>query len=373
MIRRLPLLNGLAVLAVVCNHAVGWGFMAMFSCTDRCRPVTVPDYEQFGSICYYAMAAIEKLAVFSVPAFLLTSGFFVAYAARGSQSRFTWKMAIARIRNLLAPYLIWSVVVFAGRFLEGIVYGPFGYLRQLALGEAVAPYFYVPLLIQLYLLSPLLLSMAKVRKWLLLFISALPLVSFLGLRYVGIYGEYARVEMPVVEQLLVFLPPCSLVRFIFFFALGILTGLHLPQISVRVARFKWGLLAATIVLGLLAVIESDVVFRSVGVDLRGAPITLLSSPYAVSFILCFLGFGDARIPFAGQLHRIGRESYGIYLLHPIFLEFGARFLQETVPFILAYQILYLPLLVLVGVGGPIVFMRLVSKSPLRRLYRHLFG
>lgn len=112
MTKRLFLLNGLAILAVVCSHATGWGSIAMSPWADRYRLVVGPDYDQTGTLPYYMLLAMKCLMPFSVPAFLFVSGFFVAYAARGSQSALSWKMVIVRLRNLLVPYLIWSVVIF---------------------------------------------------------------------------------------------------------------------------------------------------------------------------------------------------------------------------------------------------------------------
>jgi len=345
----------------------------MFWWTDRYRPVTTPNYDQFGTPGYYGLAAVQKLAVFCVPAFLFTSGFFIAYAARSSRSTLNWKMVKVRIRNLLVPYLIWSGVIFLGDFLQGITYAPVEYLRQLAFGEVVAPYFYIPLLCQLYLLSPLLVPMAKTRGRQLLFVSMLVLLSVLSLRYLGIYGEFAGVEMPVVDRLTALLPPCSFLRLIFFFVFGILASFHLRQFKQWLARLKWILLPATVVLGLLAIFETDVIYRSTGVDYRGSSLTVFASLYALSFILCFLAFDKVRIPFAKHLYQLGSRSYGIYLLHPTVLKFVARFLQKFAPWILAYQMLYLPVLIILAAGGPLVFMKCVAKSPVRRSYRYLFG
>ena len=91
MTKRVFLLNGLAIVAVVCNHAASWGYTALFWWTDRYRPVTVPNYDQLGSLSYWAIVVVRQLTVFSLPAFLFVSGFFVAYASRGNRSSLTWR------------------------------------------------------------------------------------------------------------------------------------------------------------------------------------------------------------------------------------------------------------------------------------------
>ena len=49
------LLNGLAILAVVFNHASGWGYTAMVYWADRYRPVTVPNFDQVWSPSFYGL------------------------------------------------------------------------------------------------------------------------------------------------------------------------------------------------------------------------------------------------------------------------------------------------------------------------------
>ena len=117
MNKRLLILNGIAIIAVVANHASHIGFLAMFWWTDQYLPVSVPNFDQMGSISYYGLIAQQKLALFSVPSFMFVSGVFIAYAVRGNQSRLTWVMIRKRIVNLLPPYLIWTFVFVIGEIV----------------------------------------------------------------------------------------------------------------------------------------------------------------------------------------------------------------------------------------------------------------
>ena len=76
MVRRLPLLNGLAALASVLYHSTSWGFVAMFWWTHRYLAVSVPNFDQLGSLSYYGLRVIEQLIAFAIAAFLFISGFF---------------------------------------------------------------------------------------------------------------------------------------------------------------------------------------------------------------------------------------------------------------------------------------------------------
>jgi len=381
MTRRVFLLNGLAILAVVCNHAGAWGYTAMFWWTDSYRPVTTPNFDQFGSPAYYGLLVVRQLAVFAVPAFLFVSGVFISYTAR-SASAMSWKMIRTRIVKLLIPYFIWSLVIFFVEFLEGTRGSPGEYLRRLVTGGAHPAYFFVPVLCQFYLLSPWIVAMARKRVRLLLVASALLSLGVLSVQYLSLVGALFTdaICLPALGIAQFLTASWLFVAWTFFFALGVVSGLHFQQLGPWLIRYRWGLLAAVVLLGLLTIIEVELVFRRTGEDWRGSPRVLSGSLYAVAFVLCFLAFrrtgtrrpaGPASL--SGVFQQLGRRSYGIYLLHPKVLEFGARALRLLVPWVLAYQVLFQPLLVLLGVGGPLLFMTLVARSPGRKAYRYLFG
>ena len=149
------LLNGLAILAVVLNHASGWGYTAMVYWADRYRPVISPNFDQVWGFGFYGLIIISQLTLFSVPAFLFVAGFFIAYASRADPRGLSWKTVQSRITKLLIPYLIWSVFIFAENALQGRVLSVADYVLQLITGGATGAYFFVPVLFQFYLLSPL--------------------------------------------------------------------------------------------------------------------------------------------------------------------------------------------------------------------------
>ncbi len=371
MTRRAFFLNGLAILAVVCNHATSWGITAMFWWTDRYLPVTVPNFDQIGTLPYYALLVVRKLTIFSVPAFLFVSGFFVAYASRGSQSALSWKMVRTRIWDLLVPYVIWSGVIFISDALQGVTYTPIEYLVRLIASGASGGYYFVPLICQLYLLSPLMAPIARTRARWLLFGSALLQLAAISM----LYPIFWRVQAPVLNVIVNCMTPQWLpFKWAFFFALGIVSGFHLQEFKAQLDRYKKGLLVAVVVLGALAILESEMVFRSTGRDWPGSPSTILSSLYVVAFILCFLAFDNIAIPFSKTLNQIASKTYGIYLLHSQAMELIARVIRQIVPWMLAHQLLlFQPVVFIFGVGTPLLFMASVARSPVRKSYRYLFG
>jgi peptidoglycan/LPS O-acetylase OafA/YrhL len=365
--KKLLILNGLAITAVVMNHAAHWGFTSIFWWAHSFRPVESPNFDMVGSPAYWALSIILQLTIFSVPAFIFASGFFVAYAAKGPKAKFTWKMVQVRVVSLLIPYLVWSLVIFVGDYLQGFSKTPLEYLRLLLIGDAVDAYFFVPLLIQLYILSPLLVPLAK-SHWKLLLVVALLLQLF---AQALVYRDMLDANLPVLASLSI--PKWVFVRMGFYFVFGLVVGLRLEEFKNFLARTKWYFLAVALVALLLAIVE----YHAFAIDSDGVWVgdfgSLLNSIFAVSLIASYFAFDLAPLSKASQLPKMGRRSYGIYLLHQPILTLLSKILYHVAPGIFAYQVLYFLLLVAVGLGLPYAVMEIVSRTPLRRYYKYLFG
>jgi membrane-bound acyltransferase YfiQ involved in biofilm formation len=366
MMRRLLLLSGLAILAVVSNHAAGWGYVAMFWWTDRYRPVTVPNYEQLGSLPYYALLAIRQLTVFAVPTFLFVSGFFIAYSARGTHPTLNWKVIRTRLADILVPFFVWSVVFLLVDSFIGDKRSPVTYLYEVLFGASA--YFYIPLVCQFYLLSPFLVSAAKTRGKLLLLICGIVQLSLVLVKYPSLFGVQAA-SLDLINTL----PVSLFINWIFFFALGLVAGFNSDQFRQHLGQLKWALLAAVIALGLLAIAEPEMIYRATGIDWRGGVATASTNLYAVAFVLCFLAFDKIQIPLSNLMAQFGSRIYGIYLVHPQVLTLVAKAVYHFVPGLLASQILFQPLLVISGLATPLLLMAAVARSPARRTFRYLFG
>jgi len=372
MIKRLLLLSGLAIVAVVVAHAAQWVWVAMFWWTDRYLPVSVPNYDLMGTPSYYGVVILQKLAVFAVPAFLFATGFFASYASRGTHGK-TWKLVGARLKVLLIPYLIWSLVIFVGDYLQGIVYTFPQYLSRLLLGKAVETYWYVFVLIQLYLLFPFIVPIAIRRPKLLLVATGTLLLAVIGFFYWKLYVELSGANAATADVAIRLIPGRSPVRWIFFLTLGIVSGCHLQSLKAFLSQTKWILLATAVISFPLAVIETEWIFQQTGMDWRAGAFTLPGGLYAVSMILAFMAFEHTRVPFPKLGYELGGATFGIYLLHRPVLEFSARATQKFLPQVLAYPVVFQMLLMVLAVGVPFAFMRLVARSPAKRWYRYLFG
>ena len=83
-------------------------------------------------------------------------------------------------------------------------------------------------------------------------------------------------------------------------------------------------------------------------------------------------YEPGRVSFADtEVFRSGKASIRFEVFDRYWQH--ARVMQQVAPWILAFQILFVLLLVLIGVGVPLLLMTAVARSPARRFYRHLFG
>ncbi len=367
MNRKLFLLNGLAIQAVVANHASGWGITAMFWWAHRYLPVESPNFDQLGSASYWLLVLLKQLTVFSVPAFLFVSGAFMTYAGRGTTSTLNWRTLRARLLGLLYPYLVWSLIYFVW---TGFRDGPlpwWEYPLRLLAGQAVGAFFYVPVLIQLLAISVWLVRWANRRPYLVLALSAVVQFGLLALRYYQLEAKLPWLSYGGA-------PDWLFLNWIFFFTAGVVVSQKQPSIGQAFKRYRWVFLVLLLAAAAPAVLEPEWRSRLDGLgSWKGTSLTISTMLYSILFILVYLGFEHIELPFSKLLYLMGGKSYGIYLSHILVLELAARVTYHLAPFILAHQILFMPLLIVAGVGIPYVLISVLMKSPIRSLSRYLFG
>ena len=230
----------------------------------------------------------------------------------------------------------------------------------------VPAYFYVPLLCQFYLLSPVIVRLAESRVGLLLTIFTLIQLSLTSLSYLRLFG----VDLPDVFET----SGWVFVHWAFFFPFGVVCGFHQKLVHQWLARFKWGLVVAVVVLGVLSVVESEMLYTlTQNYSWARGHHKFSIFLYGLAFILFFLSLDTRSLPLSRAIERLGSRSYGIYLLHLPVQDVVARVTYHVAPLLLANQVLYQLLLVASSIGIPVLFMAGVMKSPAKRLYHHLFG
>ncbi len=359
MTKRLLLLNGLAAFGVATYHAAAYGLSALFEWTDRYRAVSAPNYDQLGGFYYYMLLVIRQLDAFVIPAFIFISGYFVAFAAGKDGSKLTWAVVWARVKNFIIPLGIWTVIRFV-------------LLRQLpaSIHDILRPYYFIVLLIQFYLLSPFMAPLAK-KSWQSLFAGALLIqVGAEAIFFLNNLGLLPASLLPIKRMLPLWFFPLR----IFWFAIGMIAGAHQEQLTAWLRGYKWALLATTLILAPLTIVEYELFAQWsnqvwLGPSFRG----IISKFYALAFIFAFIAFSDVKLPFSKFINELGSRSLGIYLANIPVIYVIAVLMYHYTPNLLGNQIIYQLILVFFGLAIPLGMMRLVRESRYRWAYKYLFG
>lgn len=359
MTKRLLPLNGLAALMVVLNHSASYGLNALFFWTDRYRQVTVPNFDQYGSPTYYVLFFVHELAEFAIPAFLFISGFFISFAARNDQGELKWEFVFSRIRKLILPFLLWSIVI-------AIL------LQRLppTFRQFMTIYYYIPLIIQYYLLSPFLVPLARRYPRVLLICAAIVQLGLESLRLLALLG----LEFPGMRLLIDLTPIYFFPGRIFYFSIGVVAGLHLERFSRWLARARWVLLAAAGVLLVLSIAEyeylAEVLDRKWLVPEYSG---IFRALFAVAFTLSLVAFEKIPFPFSAKLSRLGSKSLGIYFINTPALYVVGLLMYRFLPGILGMPLIYQAILITFGLGAPLLIMRIFQEIPDKRVYHLAFG
>jgi peptidoglycan/LPS O-acetylase OafA/YrhL len=120
-------------------------------------------------------------------------------------------------------------------------------------------------------------------------------------------------------------------------------------------------------------LEWETLRRFSGLDWIGTRETLIDNIYSIIVILAFLYYDKVKYPNMNLVSNLGTKSYGIYLIHAPVLALTAKVIYHLLPGLLAYQFLFVPTIISVALGVPLLLMMSVNKSPVRRSYNYLFG
>ena len=332
----------------------------MFLWTDRYQPVSVPNYDQLGSLSYCATLIIRQWASIDVPSFLFVSGFFIAYAAGGSQKQLKWKVVINRIRTLVVPFILWTVIRFA-------------LIRKIpsSIQDVLEPYYYIVLISQLFLISPFLIAAARSGwKWFLASTGLLH-IFIQSLRYALVLGEPSAILNFMISITPNWLFPVA----IFWFAFGLVVGMQSHSFHLSLGKYKWLVLCICLIMGALTVFEYNLVAYLAGEPWLGPafPPIFTRFTYTLFFLLSFVAFGGFSLPNATMISKLGSKSLGVYFGNQNACFVLAFVMYHIFPWILDLQFIYQPILILGGLGLPLLLMMIVRQPKLMKYYSLLFG
>ncbi|MFL0194616.1 acyltransferase [Clostridium sp. WILCCON 0269] len=277
----MDIIRAVAIVAVIILHVSA---TALY----QCKPY---------STTYNITFLLNQLSRFSVPAFIIISGMglTINYKENFSYSKFIVK----RFLKVVPQYVVWCVLYILIITKNFNIYGD---LNDMVYGNVFYHFYFVPLIIEFYVIFPLIYRFIGKRWW--LFFSLSITLFFL------IYSYYFKVITP--EQW--FWNKKNLFYWLFYFSLGGYMGKNIDSISEKLNKHR--IIICIMFLFSIFVMLCDLVLKNQynkGIDY----ITTFQRPavliYSLFFILFIFSFRWKKGFFMDIIRYISNTSYDIYL------------------------------------------------------------
>jgi peptidoglycan/LPS O-acetylase OafA/YrhL len=326
---------------------------------------------------------------FTREVFMFTTAFVLVYTYAGSDFKLA---AYLRKRGVtvLVPYLLWSVFYVAfTAWMGGVSLSPTRFamttLKAIPTGSASYQLYYILLTLQFYAIFPLLLRLLPwIRRHVRLVLAtslALELVV-LALDFVFVENLHAPSVFPPgwairIDSYL----PSFVLTYQFYFILGAVAALHFDRVSAFLLAHGRAIVAA-FALALGAYWFNFALSVWVGHNTADYAIAVLQPemvPYSV-VVLAFLGYlacrwapparpgeAPAKPRGARTWHTLADATFGVYLVHPVFLTPALTYVAPTLPAALPIPVRVALILVPVAalsVGVSVLLLRTPGLSAL---------
>jgi len=319
------LLRGLAIIGVIAIHSTGIGY--------QFKDTSIP---------FIGTVIWRQLINFSVPLFLAISGYFLAEKKVETKTDY-FSFIKKQIPRVLIPYILWSILylgldMIRGAEIQSIIIKLFTF-------QSAGPFYFILLIIQYYLLLPIMKSLATSKG---LIISAI--ISFISCLIIFYFRYYTEFNLPL------FVYAGGFPTWIIFFVIGIYLKSH--KVTLKKSTINVFILFGVI----LSLAESYILyakFQDIGNSVTAVKIS--SFIYSVAIILFLFrnfenNFNQPRI-----LIYIGEISFGIYLSHMFFLKGINIIISKVFPLLNSYSTLKQITLISLTISCCISFAFLARK------------
>lgn len=286
---------------------------------------------------------LSNLSRFSVPAFIFSSAFFLKWKGAGN----LWK---SRFFQLIIPY---AGISFAGYFTK---YPPLQFFQKfplkLLLGQTFQPYYYVPLMLELYLLYSLFFK--NIHSWKKSFYLG-TLILCAGINF------WSNHFFPRENNLLNEIYPISFTHFIFFFVLGFSAKSVLTSKTVFQKEFNTATLLVILISILFYLVPVSYYSFTENIEISNH---FLFYPVAVFILLTKIGYWmeSKKDGIASGVFQffsyIGKNSLSIFLLHPIVI----HLMHIFDPFLMGGFIVSWALTLVMNIGIPLLVWTFIEKT-----------
>lgn len=254
---------------------------------------------------------LNGISLFAVPSFLLISGMGLMLGYKNREIRYT-DFVLKRCKVIVIPYIIWCLsyyFFYAAIGLRELTLKEF--LQCLLLGRANYHLYYIPIMLQLYLVFPLLkqiLNKLDTR------------IGFLFIIFAHLGFHYGIPQFPFRDRFFM--------SYFIFFAIGILFGKHFEGIRLILKTYWMVVLpaylvtAATFVLG-----KYSLYVHGSGTILNWFqlwPIFSIISTIALFTAAAFISDRIESSRTTSMVVNLSSATFYVYLTHPMLLIFTQR-------------------------------------------------
>ncbi|MCF0154625.1 MAG: acyltransferase [Veillonella sp.] len=331
------------------------------------------------------ISVLEILSRFAVPAFFFLSAFGLFYHT-SVEDNFSYKAFMTkRIQVVLWPYLFWSLfyTLYSGATAHnwaGLMPGPLAV--SLLFGTGMYQLYFLVILLWFYLLMPLWRAWVKVILkqpivWLLGIFVVQLIIDYISSYTLGRWTTPYVVDQPVLKYLLDMRLNYWVIHYVWIFLLGAVCAERYEKVQAYMWKYR-AYLALAFVISVAAMLGGYYYVMGVW------HYTLLEAIYTIHQLspmgLAYTGVGTlfflflfAQSPMKASLstfwEQMGRTSYGMYLIHPLWLIWISAFMAHmnwlyTVPQVVGMYV--------VAVCASFLSTVLMEKAP-KGLRRFLLG
>ncbi len=323
--REIQVLRGIAMSAVVLIHLFNLGLSNI----------------KVGMDGYWFFQISHSLFQFAVPCFIFISAVILSYTNRDGRIDLK-KFYMEKFKRLVVPYFMWTLFFLGVKFVFGLVPGTSisyqlnvfvkgqlsslsNWWEWLAFGKAYAHLYFMSIVIQFAIVSPLMLKMVK---WIIdkfegksftaaVVLALVPQVAIYWINRLYIYSHFKYTATMLIWYW------CILV-------LGIWVGFNYEKFVSMISRFKYVILSA------LAVSAAVYLWYRVAI-VNGQSISTFY--YQMVWYLYVIFATTASFMLSVKISKqgtgskvlewIGRYSFGIYLMHPVITLIMSRTIKTS--------------------------------------------
>jgi surface polysaccharide O-acyltransferase-like enzyme len=335
--------RGMAIVLVVLAHCagLGWGFRDVDG----------------GALNFGWSVAMRNLALCSLPLFLFVSGYLLGKVHCPTWDEYGSYLS-KRVSRVAIPYLFWSIFFISLGAIRAGGLDPLNALWILLTGQADGPYYFILMMIQFYLIAPLL---ARVLDW------RFGMLAFFLVHIVWVCGLYSAQLwwMPDLHFAVVKTPFLSWLSIFTF-------GMYVRRRPGTFDAYPLAVLAPlAVALYATAIAETYFFLGFDRFELAISDIRFSTLAFAFVVILLALRMKHRDYPLFWQ--TLGAYSFGIFFIHGIVLRTAHKGLMTVAPGLFDIQPIYQTVVAAITLVVCVVAINATRRVLPERIYSQVLG